>query len=108
MGFLRKLFGGGGSASGDKDGIYLYVKSNTTGEVVQIRLHRYNDLSPSEGYDSYFARKMIVGRRGLDRMEAEFSFDKKRQLTDANIQGGILVDRADYEAFLAETQASGQ
>jgi hypothetical protein len=107
VGFLKKLFGGGGAASssgGDRDGLYYYVQSNRSGEVVQVRLHRYNDLSDNEQGDGFYARKIVVGESSFDRIEVEFFFDKRRQLSSADINGGKLVDRAAYQAFLAQHQ----
>jgi hypothetical protein len=110
---LKKLFGGGergSSAAGDRDGIYLYIRSKRTGEVIRLRLHRYNDLSATDSEGGYFARKTIVGQSSFDRIEAEFTFDRHRRLTHDEITGGELVDREAYDAYLAarsQTDASG-
>ncbi len=101
MNFLKKLLGGAASG-GDKEGMYYYVRAKRTGEVIQIRMHRYNDLSMNEDGNGYYARKLIVGRRSFDRIEAEFFFDKNRSLVSADVSGGELVDRTDYEQYLAE------
>jgi hypothetical protein len=108
VGFLKRLFGGGDSDAADKDGIYCYVKSDETGEVIKVRLHRYNDLSPSDDYKNYFSRKTIVGQKSYDRIEAQFNFNKNRQLIDANIAGGSLVDRENYEEYLAKQEPSSE
>ena len=102
MNFLKKLLGGGASG-GDQEGIYFYVRATRTGEVIQVRLHRYNDLSMSDS-GGYFTRKLIVGQRSFDRIEAEFYFDKNRNFVSAEVSGGDLVDRADYDEYLAEQQ----
>jgi hypothetical protein len=102
MNILKKLLGGG-AGGGDQDGRYYYVRAKRTGEVIQIRLHRYNDLSMSDG-GGYFTRKLVVGQRSFDRIEAEFYFDKNRNFVSAEVTGGELVDRADYERYLAEQQ----
>jgi hypothetical protein len=104
MDFLKKLLGGGRAPSGDKDGIYFYVKVDQTGEVIQVRLNKANDLSMSDS-GGYFARKVIVGQRSFDRIEAEFYFDGRRQFTSADITGGELVDKSDYEAYLASQES---
>jgi len=95
------LFGGGASSSGDADGLYYYVKGDRTGEVVQVRLHRYNDLSESDDQQGFYTRKLVVGQDHFERMEAEFFFDKNRKLVSADVQGGSLVDREEYEAYCA-------
>ena len=47
--------------------------------------------------DAWFARKTIVGRRCYNRIEAEFVYDSKRQLTHTEITGGKLVTEEDYD-----------
>ncbi|NLX08486.1 MAG: hypothetical protein GXY36_02415 [Chloroflexi bacterium] len=103
MGFLKRLFGGRSDGE-DKDGLYYYIRSNTSGEVIRLRLHRYNDLSPADDYESYHVHKTIVGERGFDRIEADFFFDKRRNLVNVELQGGTLVEREDYDAYLAQRQ----
>jgi hypothetical protein len=100
VGFLKKLFGGG--EPHDKDGLYFYIRSDSTGEVIQLRLHRYNDLSLSGDSQGFYVRKTVVGKRSFDRIEAEFNFDKGRNLASCDVTGGELVDRAAYDAYLAE------
>ncbi|NLE52866.1 MAG: hypothetical protein GX613_15820 [Chloroflexi bacterium] len=101
MDFLKRLFGGG-DRGGDKDGLYIYVRSDQTGEVIQVRIHRYNDLSLDEEGEGYHVRKVIVGEKSFDRIEAYLRFDKKRQLVEAQIAGGERVDEAAYEAYRAQ------
>jgi hypothetical protein len=103
---LKQLFGGKGGRSGDPDGIYVYVRSSHTGEVIQVRLHRYNDLTLSDDEQNYFVRKLIVGHKSFDRLEADFTFDKNRRLISCAVDGGEQVDRAAYDAYLAQEAAS--
>jgi hypothetical protein len=99
--FLKKLFGGQAGRS-DSDGIYVYIRSNATGEVIRVRLHRYNDLTASDDFTSYHVNKTIMGAKSFDRIEAEFEFDKNRRLVSGNITGGTLVDEDAYETYLAQ------
>ena len=99
MGFLRKLFTGNEPV--DKDGIYLYIQSDRTGEVIPLRIHRYNDLSRTED-ESFFVRKTVVGTKSFDRIECEFTFDRGRNLSSAEIDGGELVAEDDYKAWQTE------
>lgn len=101
MDFLKRLFGGGGGQGGDKDGLYLYIRSHRTGEVIQVRIHRFNDLSLNEGDSGFHVRKVIVGEKSFDRIEALLTFDSKRQLSGSEIIGGELADEAAYEAYRA-------
>lgn len=107
MDFLKRLFGGGRAGDSDAEGVYFYVRSQSTGEVVRIRLHRYNDLSQTEDQQGYYARKVIVGQKSFDRMEAEFFFDKNRRFVSGEVTGGTLVDEADYHAYLAAHNQTG-
>jgi hypothetical protein len=100
---LRRLLGG---RSGDPQGMYFYVRAKATGEVIQVRLHRYNDLTLSDDEQNYFVRKLIVGQKSYDRLEADFTFDKNRRFISCEVDGGELVDRAAYDAYLAQKAAS--
>ena len=102
MNILKKLLLGGGASGGDNDGVYFYIRAKRTGEVIQVRLNRFNDLSASDNESGYFTRKVIVGQRSFDRIEAEFYFDKNRSFVSAEVSGGELVDEADYEAYQAD------
>lgn len=102
MDFLRKLFGGGGGRGADGEGLYFYVRAAHTGEVIQVRLHRFNDLSLMDDQSHYYSRKVIVGQKSFDRIEAEFTFDKDRKFVTADVSGGELVDRAEFDAYLAQ------
>lgn len=107
MDFLKRLFGGGKGGDGDAEGIYFYVRSNATGEVIKVRLHRYNDLSQTEDQQGYYARKVIVGQKSFDRIEAEFFFDKNRRFVSGEVSGGTMVDAEDYDAYLAAQNPPG-
>lgn len=103
MNFLRRLLGGGGSSANDR-GLYFYIRSRRSGEVVRVRLDPWNDLTPD--YDNgkvtgYYARKVAVGTRDFERMEAEFGFDSNRKLLDKSVTAGEFVDEA---AWLAQEQ----
>lgn len=106
MDFLKRLFGGGRRSGGDAEGLYFYVRAQRTGEVIQVRIHRFNDLSLMDSDGGYFTRKVIVGTKSFDRLEAEFYFDRNRKFVSCDVTGGELVEREDYEAYLAG-QASG-
>lgn len=105
MNFLKRLFGGG-SRGGDQDALYIYVRSARTGEVIRVRIHRYNDLSQNEEGEGYHVRKVVVGEKSFDRIEAHLNFDAKRHLIGGDVTGGELVDEAAYEAYLAGCSGS--
>lgn len=105
MNFLRKLaglFAGGPSVSGDV-GLYYYVKCDRCGEVIRVRINPMNDLSQTDDGQGYFVRKVIVGTRCYNRIEAEFSYGSNRRLNDTTISGGKLVDAETYETYQRNT-----
>lgn len=95
MGFLKKLFGGGGQAN--DGGIYFYIRSKRSGEVIQLRLD-LNQLTPDYDSGGYVARKTVVGQKSFERLEAEFSFDKNKRLKEKSVSGGEFVTREDWIA----------
>lgn len=100
MDFLRRLFGGGGGRPGQDGGMYFYLRSKRSGEIVQVRLD-LNQLSPEYDGDrvvGYFTNKTAVGQRSFERMEAEFRFDSQKHLTDKSVSGGEFVTREDWLA----------
>lgn len=99
MGFLKRLFGGGSSGSRD-GGLYYYVRSRRSGEIIELRLDP-NQLSPeyeNQRISGYFAHKTVVGQRSFERLEVELSFDSKKKLIDQNVSGGKFVTREDWIA----------
>jgi hypothetical protein len=103
MNFLQrlvKLFFGAPSAGGTAGdvGLYYYVKSKRSGEVIRLRVNPNNDLSLMDD-GGYFVRKMLHGTVGYDSIEVELTFDKGRKLADAKISGGEMVDKAAFEAW---------
>lgn len=111
MNFLKQLgkvfVGGPSSGAGGDPGLYYYVRCDRCGEVIKVRINSMNDLSHSDDDRSLFARKTIVGRHCYNRIEAEFTYNNNRQLTNSEIVGGKLVTARDYQDYQqrSETQA---
>lgn len=109
MGFfdkLKEVFTGGGGGSSADSGIYLYIRLNRTGEIVRLRLDPQYELVPDYDQEggSYRTHKSVVGPRTFDRAEAVFYFDATRRLKNADIEGGVLVEQADFDAQEAARQ----
>jgi len=104
--FFARFFGGGpgGGAPGDI-GLYYYVRCIKCNEVIKVRVNPNNDLSARDDGSGYFSRKMIVGQRCYNRIEAEFEFGGNRRFKTAEISGGTLVDKKAFLADQAEQQA---
>lgn len=99
MDFLRRLFGGGG-ASFQSSGMYFYIRSRRSGEIIELRLD-LNQLTPDyekERVSGYYAHKTLVGQRSFERLEADFHFDPQKQLVDQKVTGGEFVTREDFVA----------
>ncbi len=105
MNIFRKfasLFAGGLSAPQDV-GLYYYVKCDRCGEVIRVRINPMNDLSQTDEGQGYFVRKVIVGTRCYNRIEAEFSYGLNRKLANTTISGGKLVDTEAYNTYQRNT-----
>lgn len=110
MEILKKLFGGGGGGgsdsgvAGDRSGMYYYVQPNGCEEVVRVRVDRNNDLSLSDDNKSYWVRKGVRGVKCRQTVELELYYDANRRLTGSELKGGVLVDEAAYQAWLASQE----
>src|SRR5438094_4715101 len=89
----------------DDVGYYYYVRCNRCGEVIRVRINPMNDLSAPDDGEGLFTRKVIVGQRCYNRIEAEFHYDSKRKLINSDITGGTLTDK---EAYEADQQTAGE
>ena len=78
-----------------------------------MRIDHRNDLSVQYGGegttpgDTYFVHKVIVGQRCYNRIEADFTFDSRRQLSDKQVTGGTYVDKSAYDSYKQEQAAAG-
>lgn len=114
MGFLRRIFGGKDSedGSGPSDAAWhFYVKSNYAAEIIDVRVDPGNDLSPEfegpgDGASHYTANKNIVGGKSFKTISLHLIFDMGRSFTgDYTLEGGELVDKAEYESWRASEEA---
>ncbi len=89
-------------------GLYFYARCDRCGEVVRVRINPMNDLTVQYGEDgnsnndTFFIHKVLVGKRCYNRIEADFTFDRNRKLSNKQVTGGKFVERADYEKDQAE------
>jgi|FLYN01.1.fsa_nt_gi hypothetical protein len=105
MDFFRKLFGGAATGGdSDKSGLYFYVRARNCDEVVQVRIDTNNDLSLSDDGSGYWVRKLAHGSNYRCRWPVEMTlyFDSNRKLQNSDVQGGELVTREEYEAWVAQ------
>jgi hypothetical protein len=105
MNFFKKLFGGTGSRSdSDRAGSYYYVQARDCDEVVQVRIDLNNDLSLTDDGSGYWVRKLAHGTNYRCRWPVELTlyFDSNRRLQNSDVQGGELVTREEYEAWVGQ------
>jgi hypothetical protein len=91
LSFLSRLFGGGRGATAD-GGIYLRVRCNACGEVIQARISPTSELSQADE-GGYFVRKVIIGRQCFRPIEVQLRYaDLGRTETGREIKGGTFVE----------------
>ena len=90
MGFLKKLFGGGGISSGT---FYNFsVACERCDEIIEGRVNLSNDLSLDDD-GGYRVRKVLMGsERCFQQVEVTFKFDASQQLLDTQVSGGKFVE----------------
>ena len=101
MNFFKKLaslFSGSGNRSIDNE-LFLSVKCNRCGEIIQARINLANDLSPEYGEGekiTYYCRKVLMGnQRCFRQVEVRLTFDGHRKLIDRQVNGGSFVPDPD-------------
>ncbi len=98
MGFLRRLFGGGGSRQGD-EALHLYVKCNRCGAPVHVRVNLFNDLAADYGdtdAEGYVLSKEVMDDRCFRLMRVEIQFDTRRRETSREIEGGTFISEEEW------------
>ena len=107
MNFLKKLFQGDGVERDDR-AAYFYVQPHRCDDVMRVRVDLMNDLSQRDDADGLWTRKLASsGNYRCNQVELVLYFDKNRRLVDSEVQGGKMVDRAAYDAWM-ETQTAEQ
>jgi hypothetical protein len=107
MDFLRRLFGGGASASPADDGLYLYVRCNNCQSPLRVRIDPRNELSPEfdegEGVGGYILRKEMMDSKCFRLMYATLRFDTRRREISREIEGGSYITPEEYAAATTPT-----
>jgi hypothetical protein len=94
--WLRRIFGGGGSATtgGGRSadgGIYFEVRCDACGEVIRARVSPTSELSQDED-GSYFVRKVLVGQQCFRSIEVLLRYkDLRGTEISRDIHGGTSV-----------------
>ena len=91
MGFLAKLFGGGGTSSGTNF-LTINVICDHCGETIEGRINMNNDLSLDDA-GGYRVRKVLMGNsRCYQKVEVMLKFDSSRRVLEKLISGGKFVE----------------
>lgn len=94
LSFLGRLFGGGGSRAPSRDGgIYVRVKCDACGEIVQTRINPSSELSQSDAGGGYFVRKVLVGQQCFRPIEVNLHYaDLHGTELSREIHGGTSAE----------------
>jgi hypothetical protein len=94
--FLKRFFGGVAGATSTRShdgGIYVRVKCNACGEIVQTRVNPSSELSLSDEGSGYFVRKVLVGRECFRPIEVELRYaDLRGTEISREVKGGTSVE----------------
>jgi hypothetical protein len=94
MTFLRRLFGGGRQTDSQRDsGIYIRVRCDACGEIVQARVSPTSELSLDDDGQTYFVRKVLVGRQCFRSIEVQLRYsDLRGTELSREVRGGTSVN----------------
>ena len=102
MGFLDKIrsfFAGAPSPSaGDPYGIWFHFRCGKCGGVVRVRADRRNDLNREEGPGTFLLRKDVMDNSCYQLMHAAIWLDGSYNVVAADVSGGELISKEEYEA----------
>ncbi len=86
------------SQAGDPDGLMLYFACKNCGSAVAVRLNKRNDFSREDGGPgTLFVRKEVMDNKCFRLMRAEIWLDNAYNIVTADIEGGTLLTREEYE-----------
>lgn len=113
MSFLKKLasfFAGGGGGGGRA--LPIYVFSNRCREPIAADIDLVNSLSRDEENDNlYYTRKVLQGsgkNRCFTQVEVEIWFDRNKNVSSYEVNGGRWLSAEEYEEELARFNAPAE
>jgi len=90
--FLSRLFGGGGAPASADGGVYIRIRCDACGEVIQARISPTSELSQDDNGE-YHVRKVLVGRQCYRQIEVKLRYsDLGRHEISREVTGGTSVE----------------
>ncbi len=89
--WLQRWLGFSGRTTGDDAALIYHLRCRKCGEVVQVRIHKYNDLSLDDD-GTRFCHKTVVDSRCYARVQVTLRFDHHYREIAREVQGGEFVD----------------
>lgn len=111
MGFLRRLFGGTGGTTADRNALHLYIKCARCGTIVHVRVNLQNDLAADYGdtkAEGYALNKDVMDDRCFRLIHVEIQFDGRRNEVSRQIEGGTFVSEAEWDTQEQERAAKSR
>jgi hypothetical protein len=91
--FFGRLFGRRGGAATADGGVYIRVRCNACGEVIQARINPNAELSLEDDSQTYFVRKVLVGRQCFRSIEVLLRYsDLRGTEVSREVHGGTSID----------------
>jgi hypothetical protein len=89
---LSRLFGGGRERRAADGGVYIRIRCDACGEVIQARINPNSELSQmDEG--GYYVRKVLVGQQCFRPIEVQLRYsDLGRTEIGREVKGGTSVE----------------
>jgi hypothetical protein len=104
MGLLSRLFKGRdrAAASGDPEGLHIYVRCDRCGEVIHVRANKRTDITQEYQDDSDRAtpvlHKEILGSKCQNLMYVHLTLDSSYNIVASDLERCTLVSQEAYEA----------
>ena len=94
LAWLSRLFGGGRGGGRTPDGgLYIRVKCNACGEVIQARINPTSELSQADEGGGYYVRKVLVGAQCFRPIEVQLRYaDLGNTEISREVKGGTSVE----------------
>jgi DNA-directed RNA polymerase subunit N (RpoN/RPB10) len=103
VGFLKKLgslFSGKGGVDSDGRAIFFYVRCNSCGEKIRVRVDTYNELSQeiddSDKVSGYVIDKEVIGNKCFRMMHLHVDFDGGKRITAKTVSNGTLISKEEF------------